>query len=866
MLKKTYRFRLNLLYLLPIFFMPALIIRLYYVQIKERNIYEKEALIQHFSKQKLVPSRGKIVDRNNTELAGSVMLEHAYIEQRHLKDVKENTLPDLARDLDELLGGSQYNSIYSKLQLKDPKFPKRPSLAREVDEKQKGNFKNILLKYKDRGVPLTAISFDPEGSRQYSHGHIAPQVVGFTQRDTSGDNKGTIGVELFYNSILRGKEEEYKIRTSAVGLAMEPAAQEILESTYGHNIRLTIDENIQAVAQEALAQGVETVRGDKGVAVVYSVKTGELLAIANYPSFNLNMLKGSNQSLLRNSAISDEIEPGSVMKILTFLTLFDEGKAQTSELVDCNWGTYKMKNGRVIRDVSKRGVLPLNEAFQLSSNIATIKFASRLSAENYYHHLKSFGLGEKTGLDLPGEAPGKLRDYKKWDGYTMSSIPMGYELRITPIQAVAAVGAIGNGGWYMQPHIVKEITDQNGDVIEEIKPKKLRQIADPVACQKMLNLLEQVVEKGTGKTAKMDEYKVGGKTGTTKKIVNGVYANKYIASFCGLAPIENPEVCIYIYVDNPKTDAKHGGQVSGPIFREIARETLKILRVPVNNSQESQENVNLQIDNIRNRLNGKVPQEIFHEVNESESVAAGSMPNLTKLSLREALSRIAELNAKVDIKGSGIVIDQSPKPYETIEEGTIVKLVLGNDRQYVKSKINQLMVNEDLSDETSDSASIATADESTTQSVGLVLGSNEDSVSLEVTNSPMIQKPIKVIAGTDKLLLPETTQYPDNDPRANKTPNVQSAKKTWEKFEKEMKEKEKLRKEGKLDLKEDSTESYSAVTNPDIGNESSDDFYSVKPPEIDGSEDIDLDTESAQPIQINVKSKNSKPGVSLYNM
>lgn len=869
MLKKTYRLRLNLLYLLPFLFMPILFVRLFIVQVKDKEIYEKEARIQHFKKHTLIPSRGKIVDRNGNELAGSIMLDHAYIEQRHLGKAKENALPELAKELADLLGTNNADIIYKKMQVKDPKFPQRPSLVREVDEKLKGSIKNILINYKDRGIPLEAISFEPEGSRIYSKGHIAPQVVGFTQRDKTGDNKGTIGAELRFDEYLRGNETEYKTRTSAVGLAMEPAAAELLDSTYGHNVTLTIDENIQAVTQEALAQGVDAVKGDRGVAVVYSVKTGEMLAIANYPSFNLKMLRGSNQDLLRNRAISDEIEPGSVMKILTFLALFDEGKAQPTDIVDCHYGTYTMRNGRVIRDVAKRGILPLNEAFQLSSNIATIKLASRLSEENYYHHLKAYGLGGKTGLDLPGEAPGMLRHYKQWDGYSMSSIPMGYELRITPVQAVAAVAAIGNGGWYMQPHVLKKITDHNGNIIKENHPQKLRQIADPVACQKMLALLEQVVEKGTGKTAKLDEYRVGGKTGTTKKIVNRVYVNQYIASFCGLAPINDPEVCIYVYVDNPTTEARHGGQVAGPIFREIARETLKILRVPVKNSEEKQEDINVALDTIRNKLSGRIPQEIFHKADDSEPAATGSMPDLSRMTLRDALAKISELGLKVEsIKGSGIVLDQFPGAYETIEEGSRVKLVLGSEMQRIKNSINEIKASEGLSNSDKPAETAQVDEKASTATVGLALNTGDDLVMLEVTDAPIVSKPNNILTSTKKPRTATETPYPDMDPRANKTPNIQAAKRTWDEFEKKQKEQEKLRKEGKLDLLEN--DEFQVANDADAKNTSSEEFYSVPPPEIDGTEDIDIDNTPINPIHVRVQAPQqeqvNKKQFSVYNM
>jgi len=870
MLIKTYRLRLYAFYIVPFLAMLGLVARLYYLQVVEKKFWKDLADEQHYSTIHMIPMRGKILDSNGHELAGSVILDAGYVELNRLPKGFNNqeVMASIAHELSDVLH-LKFDKVFDQL---CGKYNRSPLLARDLTDKDKVAIKKILHEYQKDGIPGNLVRFQQENKRQYSDPEFAPHVVGFTQRDMvdmTGDNKGASGVERFYDKELKGQKESFRTKTTATGNPMEPANPDILESTYGHSIVLTLNESLQRVTQDVLAQGVDKARADSGVAICYAVKTGEILSFANYPTFRLDNLEHTTASETQNRAISAPIEPGSVMKIVTFTSLFNDNLLGPDDYINCEGGEWIIPGiNRRVTDSHDLGSVPVSEIFQYSSNIGTIKAAQRFDRKTFYEHIKRFGFGERTGIDMPGESKGILRDVKDWDNWSMSSLPMGYEMQVTAAQVVAAVGAVANKGVRLRPHIVKEIIDHSGNVIKRNEPEVVGTVASPSACRKTLQLMELVVEKGTAKPAKLEGYRLGGKTGTTKKVsASGVYEDRYIAGFCGIAPLEDPEVCIYVYIDNPRGESVYGGLVAGPVVREICREAMRVLHIPSHRQRMPADDFKQTLAKVREDIKDRAPREILSGLVErnEEEVTTGTMPRLLDMSMAEAVRKAAELGLEVKVAGSGIVVDQDPAPYVTIEGKPVVTLTLTNQRQYVRQHVEDFEYLMNLKEEETNSENAVATTQDPTDLSSLTLTLTGAGEKLEVPVN-MDQSPI-ALPSTDqsgKAEQPDSAQYPDLDEYANKPVDSQTAKKNWDRF---MTDYEKLKKERENAPKPQS-EAEVLMTNTE-----------AKPtdrpiPELDGSEEIDPDaTNNPAPLDIKTparrpekKTEPAREQLSLYNL
>ncbi|MCX7017571.1 MAG: penicillin-binding transpeptidase domain-containing protein [bacterium] len=651
--------------------------KLWYLQIVRHSHYVNKANEQHHKIINVVPNRGKILDRNGRELAGSVLMQTAYVAPSL---IRTEYAGELARDLSAALR-LDFKEVHKRL-LDNREAP----LARKLDEVKANELRDIMRRHA-RNVPTTALYFINEGKRYYPRSDLASHIIGYTELIDSGDNKGVAGIENSYNGILRGQSKRVRARTNAIQNILEPIDPETLNSTYGHSVVLTIDDAIQHAAEAALRKRVNEMSADAGVAVVYAVKTGEILAMANVPTFSLADVSKASDFQRRNRAVTDAIEPGSVMKIFTFASLLDENKLSLDDSVNCEGGRWSI-SGRTIVDAGGHGMgtVPAKDVFKNSSNVGTVKLAiSRLTPQRFSKRLVNFGFGVKTDVDLPGESPGLLRPFKEWSGLSMSSLPMGYEIQITAVQLAAAAAAIINNGIYMQPHLLKELRDFRGELVKKIEPTALRQVVSPETSRKMLQLMELVVKEGTGKTAACELYNVGGKTGTTKKMEAGTshYSTKsYIASFCGVAPIEDPQIVVYVYIDNPRGGAYYGGAVSAPVFKEIAVAALEVLKVPATKMDKPAPTLEIVSGRLRDKLAGEVPAQWLDGQFFDDEVSSGCMPDLRGLTMLEAKERLVGLSIPFMYEGSGVVIDQKPAPYETIEASQQALIKFASQQQF----------------------------------------------------------------------------------------------------------------------------------------------------------------------------------------
>lgn len=509
--------------------------------------------------------RGTIYDRNGNELA--VSIESTSI-AAYLNQLEDKT--SASRALAKILGIDNRKLLKQFRAKEGFIWVKRQATPKEVSA--------------IKALELRGIGFIPEYSRFYPNKSVAAQVIGFT----GVDGNGLEGAEYYYDQALRGTEEKYTVLKDALGRGFakdleteDPGFRSIHN---GKNIILTIDRTIQYITQTALETAVKEFSAKSGMAVVMDPETGEILAMSHYPSFNPNVFKQYPPHLWRNRALTDPFEPGSTIKIFSTAAALSSGICSPSSIFYCENGAYRI-GANTIHDTHPRGWLSLQQIVKYSSNIGITKVIEMVGPETLYTTLKKFGFGNKTGLDCPGETSGILTPSHQWSKIDASAIAFGQGISTSAVQLVSAAAAIANGGMLMKPFIVQAITSENGRVLKRTAPEIIGRAVSPEVASIVKRIMQTVVtEGGTGTSAFLDGYTVCGKTGTAQKTdQSGNYARgKYISSFLGFAPADNPRLVILVVIDEP-TGAHYGGTVAAPAFQKIAHETLQHLNVPPEN-------------------------------------------------------------------------------------------------------------------------------------------------------------------------------------------------------------------------------------------------------------------------------------------
>jgi len=412
-------------------------------------------------------------------------------------------------------------------------------------------------------------------SRVYPNKTLAAQVLGF-----SGiDGNGLEGLEYYYEHELNGDVRESTFIRDALGRIFQ-STEAHPEMTGGRNLVVTLDRNIQYIAEEALKKNVLRFNADSGMAVVMSPSTGAIKAVAHYPTFNPNAFGLFPRQTWRNRAVSDAFEPGSAMKVFLAAAAIESGLCDASTTVDCENGAYAV-GGHTIKDIHPHDELTLGEMVKYSSNIGAVKIAEILGPENLYNTLCSFGFGEKTGIDCPGETDGRLRHYRNWKGIDNATIAFGQGVSVSAIQLLSAISAIANNGVLMKPHFVTALTDSNGRIIQSFNPEVRRRAISAQTASQVKNFMREVAEPdGTGVLAAPDGYSVCGKTGTAQ-ILNseGTYENcEYNSVFVGFAPARSPELAVVVVIEAPRVN-HYGGVVAAPVFAEIIGESFNYMNI-----------------------------------------------------------------------------------------------------------------------------------------------------------------------------------------------------------------------------------------------------------------------------------------------
>ena len=544
----------NRLFFIFFFFIIALIVllaRLGFIQIFKSSSYLSIAQNQSRVIVEMQPVRGRILDAKSKELALDVRLESLYAVAREMKN------KDAAADALSRILGIERGEIFNRLS-RDKLFV---WIARKISPAKVEAIKKLKIE---------GLGFVKESQRVYPKGETACHLVGFT----GIDNDGLEGIELQYNSFLKGVPGWRLAQKDAKQRELVAKEVEMTPPVDGYNIHLTVDEVIQSLSERILAETCKKYNAKGGSVIVMEPKTGNVLAMAMYPLYDLNNSKKSNPEIRRNRAITDIFEPGSVFKSITLSAIVENKAFDLDEKFNCENGAWAVA-GKVLHDHHGSGVIPFREVIERSSNIGTVKGAMRLGGDKLYKTIKAFGFGQKTGIALAGEVSGIVPNPRNWSRSSIINIPIGQGVAVTPIQLASSMAAIANNGLLMKPRIIDYIDDQDGKVIETFPVESVRQVISRESAIEVRSVLEGVVAHGTGKKAKVPGFRAAGKTGTAQKILpNGQYSHdQFFASFVGLVPYDEPKVVIGVSLDEPHPII-YGGETAAPAFSRIAGEIM----------------------------------------------------------------------------------------------------------------------------------------------------------------------------------------------------------------------------------------------------------------------------------------------------
>lgn len=663
--QRSPRFRFLLIFCFAVVWMGAVLARLTYLQLFSYQEYLTRANRQQERIIEISPTRGVIYDRNGRELAMSIPVDSCFADPDEISD------PEMvARLLSRILNKSE-DEIEEHLK-SSRSFA---WIARKITPQQRARIEALNLR---------GIYFQKENKRFYPEHDLAASVLGYVDVDEHGLG----GVEYSLDNLIRGKPSRMLVMADARQRWFDRSEN---SADKGDNVVLTIDQTIQFIAEKALASGIARTHAKGGSVVVQDPNTGELLAVADWPTFDPNDAGNYRPEDRVERAVADAYEPGSIFKTILLSAAIEEGVASPSELVDCQMGSIVLA-GRLIHDHKAYGLLSVEQILAFSSDVGSIKVALRLGAPKYYEYIRSFGFGQPTGIKLPGENRGLLRPLDDWTATSIGYTAIGQELSVTPVQMISAESAIANGGLLRSPQVIRKVV-RGGEVVLQGQPDPRRVIEERTAAT-MREMMEQVILQGTGKGfAQPLGYTAAGKTGTAQKIdpATGRYAKRaYEDSFIGFAPLNNPVVTILVNLDSPE-NGQEGGPTAGPIFKEVAEQTLAYLNVPHDMPEPpalemaalrrkglmlpgqalaAKRGASRQVDDPpRKVLGATVPESTTVALAEGQAVI---VPKLVGQTVRGVTESCSHLGLMPILIGDGIATDQTPDAGTHVLPGTKV--------------------------------------------------------------------------------------------------------------------------------------------------------------------------------------------------
>lgn len=544
--------------------------RLVYLQVNQHDWLKDRAENQRLEIKRSKMPRGTILDRDGRVLAMSVTVKTLYADATQIEDVAAS-----AKSVAKATGGNQkeLHKLLSEGKESDRKFV--PLVRGLTDEKaQEVNKALDTVGLKKADMPKFAgLHWRDEQTRSYPHESLAAHVIGFSNKD----GVGQAGIEQSQNDMLYGAVIKRVQERDRLGRVYD---EQVSEKEPPKDVMLTLSSSIQYKTEAPLAKAVEAAGAKAGMAIVMDHKTGEILAMANYPTFDPNKLGSITSENLMNRSVQSVYSPGSVFKLITYGAALEKRMFTPEQMIDKGNGTIAV-GGRVFKDHGSGGPVTYLKAMAQSSNVGAIKTALSVGKNDFHSSIVNFGFGKQTGIELPAETKGIVRDPARWNGDSLASMAIGYEIGVSALQMATAFATIANDGVRVRPHIIKEIRQFDEKVGSTPEPEK-QQVVSPETARNMRKLLREVVVSGTAKRAAVDGYSIAGKTGTAWKFdekTKRVSAAKYMSSFIGMAPAENPQVTIAVIIDEPRIGGRDGGQVAAPVFKEIAEQILPELNI-----------------------------------------------------------------------------------------------------------------------------------------------------------------------------------------------------------------------------------------------------------------------------------------------
>jgi len=661
------RLRWLIVWVLAVVWMAAVLARLSYVQLFSYSEFFAKAQHQQQRLFEISPKRGTIYDRKGRELAVSLPMDSVFGDPADIGD-PAMIAHLLSRPLDV-----PFEEIESKI--REARMPVR--LARKLSPETAQRIQDMNLR---------GIFFQKENRRVYPQHELAAHVLGYVDVD----ERGIGGIEYSLDKQIRGRPGRV--------LAMADGKRRWYDrwesgAGLGSNVTLTIDETIQYIAEKELAQAIKETHARNGSVVVQDPNSGELFAVANWPTFDPNNAGSYSDEVRMDRAVSAAYEPGSTFKVITMAGAIEHGVATPAELVDCQMGSI-LVGGRLIHDWHPFGVLSVRDVFANSSDVGAIKIALRLGASDFYSTIRDFGIGQLTGIELPGENRGLFRPVRDWSASSIGSLAIGQEVSVTPVQIISAISAIANGGTLYPPRIVREI--DSGAPTTQTGETEPRRATDARTAATVRGMMEAVILEGTGKQAGLNGYTAAGKSGTAQKIdpATGRYSpDEYIASFVGFAPVNNPAVTILVVLDSPE-GPYHGGQVGGPVFKRIAEQVMAYLDVPQDIPApwevETAKNPRPEPMGIARETSGAdhIEPDVEATTAKSNSQASAStvalsveeavvVPNILGQTVRAATEMCSRSGLVPELIGSGLALEQSPQAGTRVLRGSRVEIRFG---------------------------------------------------------------------------------------------------------------------------------------------------------------------------------------------
>lgn len=707
-------------------------VKLFSIQIINGDEWASQAESNRTRELTVAASRGVIYDRNYNILAISLSADSIYVNPSTFKSAyeTEEEQMEIATQIADILGLS-IESVYNKLT--------STSAFEWIQRKADFTAAQEVVELNISGIDVV-----DESMRYYPKGTLASHILGYA----GVDNQGLDGIELTMESVLAGTAGSIVTEYDAYGVEIPQAVKEYIAPEDGNSIVLTIDENIQYFAEREL----EAVMNwddppASATIIIMDPNTGEILALANSPDYDPNSYGDYDSSTIRNQAVSDVYEPGSTFKLITASAALDSGSATVDSTYYCP-GYYMIGNIKLNcwRYYNPHGMETFIEALQNSCNPALAQIAldmEEMQEGTFYEYIYAFGFGSKTGIDLPGEASGILIAEEDLTDLNITNISIGQSIAVTPIQMVAAVSAIVNGGILLEPQIVKEVIDDDGNVIESFEVVEVGRVISEETSDTMREIMEAVVSDGTAQAAYIEGYRVGGKTGTGQVAEAGGYAEDlYVASFIGAAPMDDPQIVCLVIINEPSGELYQGGQVAAPVFALVVEDVLRYLGVV---AQTTGEETSTDVEVVEEYVS--VPSVVNLTVEEAETVLSiagltavfkgegdvvvsqtpGSfstvvvgteiivnleditldderlitVPDLTGMNLREAAEMLAAMGLKLESSGAGTVVEQSPIPGTQVLSGEVIKVIFdiveNTNTDMVDDTVNDAIA-DDLSD------------------------------------------------------------------------------------------------------------------------------------------------------------------------